>query len=168
MNIGTMGAATILMNNHNRMMRSGGGGGGNEPEQDPSALKRLIRTLAVLTVLVIGAWLFHIKPAFWYVEVEQQVLAKRMLQEEGSKGKIYNSCFLQVETGYVEQDFHWVKKDSTLWIHCSQQDYLNLEPGHVIREQIVKPHLQGWSTAMTWVVSILILLWAFLLASYNM
>ena len=165
MNIGTMGAATILMNNHSRMMRGGGGGGGKGPEQDPAASKWLTRVLAVLTVLVVGSWLFHIKPAFWYVTVEQKIVAKQILPEEGNKGRVYDACYIQVETGYVEQDFHWVKKDSTLWIQCNQQDYLNYSIGHIVKEQIVKPDLQGWSTAMTWVVVILALLWTFTLAA---
>lgn len=162
MNIGTMGAAAILMRNNTNMMRSGGGGGAEEPEAKP---KGLGKALLVVTILVIGAWCFHVKPDFWYVEVEQQVVAKRMLQEQGSKGKIYNSTFIQVETGYVTQDNRWIKKDSCLWIHCSQQDYLNYETGSIIKQQIVKPHLQGWSSVMTAVVLILLLIWTFILAA---
>jgi hypothetical protein len=161
MNIGTMGAAAILMRNNTNMMK-GGGSGPQEQDDKPKGLGKL---LLIVTVLVIGAWCFHVKPAFWYVEVEQQVVAKKMLQEEGSKGKVYNSCFIQVETGYVEQDNQWVKQDSCLWIHCSQQNYLNYNTGHVIKQQIVKPHLQGWSSAMTGIVLVLGLIWMLILAA---
>ncbi len=164
MNIGTLGAATILMNNNTRMLNKGGGGGGNDPDPMPS-IRSLAKFLIVLGVVLIAGWWFHMKPGFWYVEVEQQIVAKQMLNEETSKGKIYNACYIQVKTDYVKENFKWKEQDSTLWIDCRQQDYLNYNIGHVVKEQIVKPHLQGWSTLLTWVLMILTLIWIFILAS---
>lgn len=164
MNIGTLGAATILMNNNTRMLTGGGGGGGSEPEQ-PVSNRVLAKWLLGLGVVVIAGWLFHLKPGFWYVEVEQQIVAKQMLTEETNKGKTYNACYIQVETGYVKQDYQWVRKDSLLWVECRQQDYLNYKTGHVITEQIVKPHLQGWSTFLTWIMITLTLVWIFILSA---
>ncbi len=162
MNIGTMGAATILMRNNTNMMRGAGGGGGPESEEKPKGLGKL---LLVFTVLVIAAWCFHTKPDFWYVEVEQRIVAKQMLTEETSKGNTYQAGYIQVETDYVEENFQWVQKDSTLWIGCNSQNYLNYEIGQSIKQQIVKPHLQGWSTAMTWIVVCLAIAWTFILAA---
>ena len=52
MNIGTIGAATILMNNNTRMMRGGGGGGSNGNDNEKP--KGLGKMLLVMTLLVIG------------------------------------------------------------------------------------------------------------------
>ena len=163
MNIGTLGAATILMNNNTRML-TGGGGGGSEPEP-PVSNRVLAKWLLGLGVIVVAGWLFHIEPGFWYVEVEQRIVAKKTLQEQANKGETYDACYIQVEAGYVEQDFQWVRKDSTLWIECTQQDYLNYKTGNIIKQQIVKPHLQGWSTAMSWIMVTLSLVWIFILSA---
>jgi hypothetical protein len=163
MNIGTMGAATILMNNNTRMMRGGGGGGSNNDDNEKP--KGLGKMLLVMTLLVIGTWAFHMKPDFWYVNVKQTVVDKDMMRSKGSKDKIYDSPFIKVETQYVEVDYQWVKRDSTLWIRCNQQDYLNYNIGQVINEKIVKPSLQGWSTFMTWIVVVLFLIWTFILSA---
>jgi hypothetical protein len=163
MNIGTLGAATILMNNNTRMMRGGGGGGSNSNDNEKP--KGLGKMLLVMTLVVIGTWVFHMKPDFWYVEVEQQIVAKQMLKEETNKGKTYNACYIQVKTNYVEENFQWNRRDSTLWIECRQRDYLNYNIGHVVNETIVKPSLQGWSTLLTWVAMILTLIWIFILAA---
>jgi len=162
MNIGTIGAATILMNNNTRMMRGGGGGGSNGNDNEKP--KGLGKMLLVMTLLVIGTWVFHIKPDFWYVNVKQTVVDKDLMRSKGSKNKVYDSPFIKVETEYVEVDYQWVKRDSTLWIRCNQQDYLNYSVGQVINERIVKPSLQGWSTLMTWIVVVLLLIWIFILA----
>ena len=166
MNIGTLGAAAILMNNNNTRMLAGRGGGGSEPEpEQPVSNWVLAKWLLGLGVVLVAGWLFHLKPGFWYVEVEQRIVAKQTLQEEGNKGETYDACYIQIETGYVEQDYHWVKKDSLLWIECPQHDYLNYKTGNIIKHQIVKPRLQGWSTAMSWIMTTLTLVWIFILSA---
>lgn len=163
MNIGTMGAATILMNNNTRMMRGGGGGGSNGNDNEKP--KGLGKMLLVMTLVVIGTWVFHMKPDFWYVNVKQTVVDKDLMRSKGNKNKVYDSPFVKVETEYVEVDYKWVKQDSTLWIRCNQQDYLNYNIGQVINETIVKPSLQGWSTLMTWIVVLSLLIWIFILSA---
>ena len=98
------------------------------------------------------------------MNVKQTVVDKDLMRSKGSKNKVYDSPFIKVETEYVEVDYQWVKRDSTLWIRCNQQDYLNYSVGQVINERIVKPSLQGWSTLMTWIVVVLLLIWIFILA----
>lgn len=151
MNIGTMGAAVIMSGNHTRrMMHGGGGGGSNNNNEDNKKVMRICKWgLLISIVTCISIWCFNVKPDFWYITVEQKIIEKDMLQSEGSKGKIYDTPFIKVETQYIEDYGRWSKADTTLWIHCTQKDFLNYKVGHIVKEEIVNPDYQGWSTFLT-------------------
>jgi hypothetical protein len=137
MNIGTMGAATILMGNASRMGSRYGGGGGGNSEQDPQPEKKgffRVWGLLIFNILTfsIGVTILVLEARqsdYFYQDLKSTVIEKKIFQREGSKGKVYDEGYLRLE---YESG---IKK----WTDVSMITYLNTETGSRFTQRVERP-----------------------------
>lgn len=123
MNIGTIGAASILMRNNGRR-GVGGGSSNNEPKEHGYGL--LIFNILTFALFIVCMVMTAGQKDMFYEDVHTIVVDKVVKKAEGSKGKVYDDPYLKVERPNGELE----------WVDTYMKEYLNTGIGdeHVLRE----------------------------------